>query len=106
MSISNYYISDLHWSHRNILAFDNRPYFTIDEMNAALIHNWNSVVTSEDSVYVLGDMSWDTKENTLNMLSKLNGKKYLIRGNHDTEFQCSNKPSQGFVWIKDYVELS
>jgi len=105
VSISNYYISDLHVNHKNILAFDNRPYFSVEEMNTALIHNWNEIVTAEDSVYVLGDVSWDSKENTLKFLSQLNGKKYLIRGNHDTEFQCSNKPSQGFAWIKDYAEI-
>ena len=40
----NFYISDLHFGHKNIINFDNRPYFTVREMEDALIANWNSVV--------------------------------------------------------------
>ena len=54
----NYYISDLHFSHSNILAYDNRPYFTTDEMNTSLIDNWNGRVGNNDNVYILGDMFW------------------------------------------------
>ena len=52
----NYYIADLHFSHRNIIQFDKRPYQTIEQMNNDLIKRWNDVVTDRDDVYVLGDM--------------------------------------------------
>ena len=55
----NYYIADLHFSHKNIVRFDNRPYDTIEQMNNDLIKRWNDVVTDRDDVYVLGDMFWD-----------------------------------------------
>ena len=53
---SKFYISDLHLGHKNILAFDNRPFFSLEEMTETIISNWNSVVSKNDSVYVLGDM--------------------------------------------------
>ena len=90
----NLYISDLHFSHKNILRFDNRPYSNVKEMEDGIITNWNSVVTSKDTVYHLGDFTMapyiegaSYKDRYINianeLLDKLNGKKYLIRGNHD-----------------------
>lgn len=49
------YISDWHYGHNNILAFDNRPFKTVEEMNAALVERWNAAVHPGDTVYVLGD---------------------------------------------------
>ena len=40
----NYYISDLHIGHENILRFDNRPFADVNEMNNKLIENWNARV--------------------------------------------------------------
>ena len=37
----NYYISDLHLGHKNILKFDSRPYDTTEEMEFDLISRWN-----------------------------------------------------------------
>lgn len=101
----NYYIADLHFGHFNILRFDNRPYFTVNEMNTELINNWNSVVNEDDEVYILGDVSWGSMEKTLEILKQLKGKKYLIRGNHDTIFHNSFKEFNEFQWIKDYAEI-
>ena len=77
-----FYISDLHFSHKNILSFDNRPFFTISEMNEAIINNWNSVVSSNDEVYILGDMFWNNNDID-SILPRLKGRLYLIKGNHD-----------------------
>ena len=79
-----FYISDFHFSHKNILAFDNRPFFTLKEMEETLISNWNSRVTKNDEVYILGDMFWYNDE-APKILSELKGRKYLILGNHDRE---------------------
>lgn len=81
-TVKKFYISDLHLGHKNILAFDNRPFFNLKEMTETIISNWNSVVGKNDSVYVLGDMFWNNSEIPI-VLPKLNGTKYLIKGNHD-----------------------
>ena len=77
-----YYIGDLHFGHKKVLEFDNRPFETFEEMNETIIENWNNVVTKNDDVYILGDMFWknDLAED---IMSRLNGNKYLILGNHD-----------------------
>ena len=48
----NYYISDLHIGHENILRFDNRPFADVNEMNNKLIENWNGRVCSDDTVFL------------------------------------------------------
>ena len=52
------YIADWHYAHANILAFDNRPFKTVEEMNKELVKRWNAAVDPGDTVYVLGDMFW------------------------------------------------
>lgn len=97
--MTKYYISDLHLGHKAILKFDNRPFFTLSEMNEAIIDNWNNTVANDDCVYVLGDMFWD---NNLipEILPKLNGTKFLIKGNHD---RINSEHRKYFEWIKDYA---
>ena len=58
LGVLKFYISDLHFGHKNILAFDNRPFFTLSEMEETLINNWNNRATKNDEVYILGDMFW------------------------------------------------
>lgn len=78
-----YYIADMHFGHQNVLRFDNRPFADANQMEEALIHNWNERVTPEDTVYVLGDAFWKNEASSLQIIQHLNGHKHLIRGNHD-----------------------
>lgn len=55
----NFYISDCHFGHKNIVAYDHRPFFSVDEMDAEMIRNWQSVVSDNDTVYILGDFCWN-----------------------------------------------
>ena len=47
----NFYISDMHFYHQNIIAFDKRPYKNLEEMHDDMIKKWNSVVNNNDTVY-------------------------------------------------------
>ena len=78
-----YYIADMHFGHKNVLRFDNRPFADTELMDEVLIHNWNKRVTDEDTVYVLGDAFWKNEESSVKIIQRLNGHKHLIRGNHD-----------------------
>lgn len=89
-----YYISDLHFGHKNILKFDERPFFTLQEMKEVIIENWNSCVQKNDEVYILGDMFWYNDE-APEILKQLKGKKYLILGNHD---RINVDIAKYFVW--------
>ena len=80
-----YCTSDCHFNHKNILSYEpqSRPFATIEEMNETIISNWNSVVTAEDEVWVLGDFFMGQLTAIDPILDRLNGKIHLVRGNHD-----------------------
>lgn len=101
----NFFISDLHFGHENCLDFDDRPFLDIDEHDTALINRWNNVVSPEDDVYILGDISWKNTTATINILDMLNGSKHLIVGNHDHKFLKSADFRSRFIEICDYKEL-
>ena len=78
------YLADMHFDHDSIIAYDNRPFDSVEEMNTALIANWNRVVTDpEDLTWILGDFCFRDAERWSQLLSWLNGRKALILGNHD-----------------------
>ena len=80
----NYYISDLHLLHENLLRFDNRPFETIKEMQQTTVNNWNNKITNGDTVYILGDVSMrGKKEDLIALVATLKGRKVLVKGNHD-----------------------
>lgn len=99
-----FYIADWHYNHPNILSYDNRPFKTVEEMDAALVERWNATVTSADTVYVLGDMFWGGETKAVPVLDSLNGKKILIKGNHD---RCKNTEfRKRFDQISGYLEIT
>lgn len=99
------FISDLHFSHANCLAFDNRPFKTIEEHDAEIIKRWNDTVDIDDDVYILGDISWANPTKTAELISRLNGNKHLIIGNHDRKLLKSKTVRGLFVEIADYKEI-
>lgn len=77
-------ISDTHFGHSNILKFTPpRPFDTIEEHDQTLIDNWNRAVAKDDKVYHLGDVGFKNATYLGRILSCLNGRKVLIKGNHD-----------------------
>lgn len=89
-----WFTSDTHFNHANIIEHAARPFADLDDMTAAMIHRWNTVVNAGDIVYHLGDfaLSWGKKHARVidDILSKLNGNKWLIAGNHDRDEVVKN----------------
>lgn len=101
-----FFTSDLHFGHENVIRFDNRPFATVEEMDAELIHRWNAKVGKEDTVYVLGDMIWKTRnDDAPAIIRSLNGQIMLIKGNHD-RFLHNNKAVNALTAVKDYDDIT
>lgn len=79
--------SDLHFYHKNVIRYSNRPFDDVDEMNDTLILNWNSVVGPNDIVFNLGDFAFASENKTVDLFYQLNGKQYFIFGNHDNQIR-------------------
>lgn len=97
-----YFTSDLHLGHRGVIQFQHRPFQDVESMNREIIHNFNSVVHANDMLYILGDVTHRISESEANaLIGKIKGRKILIRGNHDVEYDVSL-----FEDICDYRELN
>lgn len=99
------FISDIHFGHKNCLAFDNRPFSTPEENDEVIINNWNKVVNIDDTTYILGDISHCNVTKTIEKLKQLNGNKVLVIGNHDRKFLKNKDFRYCFINISDYMEL-
>ena len=97
-----FFWSDAHFFHRNIIKYCNRPFVSIEDQEEQLIANHNNVVGPDDYSINLGDFSFDSVkiEESERILSKLNGKKILIEGNHDNHKLLKSK-----YWEGVYVRL-
>lgn len=93
-----WFISDTHFGHRGILKYEGtlRPFQTLEEHDETLIENWNSVVKQDDKVYHIGDFCLN--RSALQYAKRLNGRKILIMGNHDT-FRTQEYLDVGFERI-------
>lgn len=88
--MSNIFLSsDMHFHHKNILTFkrnDGSPLRVFDDvthMNEYIVMMHNRVVGPKDKWYCLGDCTMGKNEKALEILSRMNGEKILIKGNHD-----------------------
>jgi len=95
-----YVISDSHWFHGNILKYENRAFETTSDMDHHMINEWNATIGKNDLVYHLGDIAFTNNFSVLMaLLQRLNGKIYLVPGNHD--HPCMHKKTPRFIWIED-----
>lgn len=116
--MNEWFTSDLHFWHKNVIRYCTRPYEDekdstgkvikedVEVMNEALIRNWNELVKPDDTVWVLGDLSLAFRPIEL-YSRRLNGKKKLVPGNHDW-CHPAHKKSRGAekckTWYDKYTE--
>lgn len=102
-----YFTSDNHWFHRRIIEYSNRPFNSVEHMTEEMIARWNGQVNRDDTVYHLGDFAFGKIEQIESVLSRLNGIKHFINGNHDKEVKKNRQRllAGGVASIKDYDEI-
>lgn len=101
-----YFTSDLHFYHKNVINFCNRPWPDVETMNKGLIEAWNFTVKPDDSIFILGDMFFCGSRKSIPIMRRLNGKKYLISGNHDWSKLPQRRAAEfGFEHICDGGEI-
>lgn len=111
-----FFTADLHFSHISILYFQperlgqaGMTEAFLNENKAEAIHlydewlikRWNKTINKMDSVYILGDLCLSNKVNAEKILNRLNGRKYLIRGNHDKSCNGLERYFEGGWDIKE-----
>ena len=92
-----YFIADTHFGDERIRKYENRPFDSAKNMDDEMIRRWNVTVGLDDMVYLLGDFGADGYE--ADILARLNGKKILVKGNHDTK---SNEEYRSFGFSEVY----
>lgn len=100
-----YYMADPHFFHEGLnTKMDCRGFGSAEEMNEYILMKWNAKVRSKDDVVILGDLSFGKAEETNALLRRLQGRLYLILGNHDKLIKNKDFDAGRFEWIKPYEE--
>ena len=100
-----FYISDLHFGHQNAIVFDQRPFSTVEEMDETIITLWNRRVTDDDDVYIIGDFAFRNQKPEEWYLSRLNGRKNLIIGNHDGKLLKNETAMSYFMSVEKMKQI-
>jgi calcineurin-like phosphoesterase family protein len=109
--MSNIFIgSDFHWGHTNILRYcpESRSRYNndIQYMNETMVQEWNDLVSPDDTVYMLGDIAFMSAQKAYDYVSRCNGNKILITGNHDVKILRDVKFRSCFQSIHSYLEIT
>ena len=86
-----FFTSDTHFDDQYSIQYFNRPFKSVDEMNAVMVEKWNHVVGENDTVYHLGDFTLDDSVHFTKWVRQLNGNIRILPGSHD------------HPWLKDFV---
>ena len=100
-----YITSDLHFCHDRAFIWEARGYKNVEEMNREQVQKWNSVVTKQDEVWLLGDLIMNDNVQGAKYLSQLNGIIHVITGNHCSPARIEIYKQLGFD-VQDGKRLS
>lgn len=102
-----FFTADTHFWNEDAIRNGLRDFTSVEDMNKALIENWNSVVSDADDIFHLGNFSSGDAKQNLEILSQLNGRKHLILGNTDWKMlsESSNGLEDYWLSVEHYLEL-
>lgn len=100
----DYFYSDPHFGHAKIIDYAYRPFKNVEHMQEMLVLNYNATVGPNDKCLWVGDCFFHPVESAKKIMNSLNGRKYLILGNHD------KSPEEmieiGFEVVFDRIEFA
>ena len=99
----NWFTSDNHFGHKNIIHHCSRPFVSTAEMDAVMVANWNALVQPDDNVWHIGDFCYKSSRAPADHLQRLNGHKHLIWGNHDSD---QSRSAPGWASSQAYAEIT
>ena len=102
MKIKTWIVSDTHFGHKEIIKYQRDNYKNITDMNENIIKDWNNIISKDDTVIHLGDVSVGiTKEEIETIIKQLNGNIILIPGNHERKNLLENRHFYNQVGFKN-----
>jgi calcineurin-like phosphoesterase family protein len=81
--VTTFFTADTHFGHVRIIELCKRPFASVDEMDEALVANWNERVRPGDEVWHLGDFTMRGIDDARRYRARLNGRIHFVWGNHD-----------------------
>lgn len=100
-----FFTSDTHFGDENAMRLSGRPFSSVQEMDDELIRRWNETVPEDSTVFHLGDFGFGKYKRGIEILHSLNGRIYLVLGNHDQQTLCRGHVSQ-FVRVSQQMILN
>ena len=100
-----YFSSDLHLNHNKPFIYEPRGFQSVHDMNAAIINNFQKIVSYDDDLYLLGDIFLGPLEEGMRLFRQLPGKIHLVYGNHDTDTRLDALADERNVYLRGYAEL-
>jgi calcineurin-like phosphoesterase family protein len=89
--MKTFFTSDTHFDDSYAIEYFNRPFKSVDEMNAVMVERWNNIVTEQDTIYHLGDFTLDDIHHFTKWVNQLHGTIKILPGSHDQ------------LWLNDFV---
>ena len=99
-----WFTSDHHFGHKNIIAYCDRPFKSVDEMNKVMVERWNDVVDDCDDIFYLGDFSLDF-HSVERFLPQLKGTIHWVPGNHDAMHPMHAGHEKYIEWLEHHGVL-
>jgi calcineurin-like phosphoesterase family protein len=96
-----FFTADQHFGDDRFHIFP-RPFFDLPVAHGRLVYEWNHIVSSHDTVYVVGDFA--IQEKYIRIANRLNGHKILIKGNYDKLADSAYEPY--FDKVVNYIDIN
>lgn len=100
-----FFSSDFHFCHDREFIYKPRGFNSIEEMNRAIINNFNEIMDWEDDLFILGDIMLNDNETGLRCLNQVPGRKHIIIGNHDTDTRIDLYKTVPNTYVDGYATM-